>query len=214
MLKKMFVKNRTMTFDNNSIIVYKKHHVVKKIPLNIVHGLFYNIDDDGYYFILETDKYLRERYRVKENIEEFILNISEKGILVEPAIGQLGKENNFINYCMNNNGKILFITKNDNEILNIHFDKFERYNYLSTSVENLELDSLFKRQSNNLSKDKADLSMNGVAVINNYLTFGKGYGIVACSILKREGIIFIDDYFIYSEDQDEIKEKIIELFKK
>ena len=151
-----------MEFESGSI--YKKHHVVKKIPLNIVHGLFYNIDDDGYYFILETDKYLRERYRVKENIEEFILNISEKGILVEPAIGQLGKENNFINYCMNNNGKILFITKNDNEILNIHFDKFERYNYLSTSVENLELDSLFKRQSNNLSKDKADLSMNGVAI--------------------------------------------------
>jgi len=221
--QEIFIKD-----DVINLILGKKYR--SEIPISRIVDIIYNIDEDGYYFRIKTakerceqfffDRKYDTRYRVK-NIKNFIDKIKDLNIKIIPDFGQYGaiyecQYDGIIQHCLVNKKFLLTITveKDSNYIFYLNYGDFNRFNYKITFFDNLHISKELKNNSININTKMHNSSL-GFYILDKSLTFNRGYCLTSVDLTgcNNSPQVFGDDIF-YSFDEEEIKNKIIELFEK
>lgn len=193
-------------FEDEYYYVNNKQYDIKSIS-KILYGVnVYDIEDIKYYIVLvfsiETDNITPKKGFKLINPENFISEIKRFNIPVIPTI---------------TNGGIytipeLILTINFTSIIygkylvSVYYSTFLKKNF---SLDNINLNDFLEKPAKYISTNYKDENSLNIKILSDKLTLNRGYGIYP--ILNDE--IMTNDIF-YSFNEDEIKAKIEEIFKK
>ena len=227
--KKYFIKKygrgvQTINLVKNDIILTIGENHSYTICINEVIDIIYNIDENGYYFrVKDNDRFFFDikydiRYRANR---DFVSKIKDSNISLTPDFGQyMGiyewQNEGIIQHCLVSKKFLLTITveKDSNYIFYLNYGDFNRFNYKITSFDNLHISKELKNNSININTKMHNSSL-GFYILDKSLTFNRGYCLTSVDLTgcNNSPQVFGDDIF-YSFDEEEIKNKIIELFEK
>ena len=219
--EEIFIKD-----DSINLMIGEKYR--SKIPISMVVDIIYNIDEDGYYFRVKTSKDRRDqfffdrkydiRYRVK-NIKVFMAQIKDLNIKITPDFGQYGaiyecQYDGIIQYCITENKYLLTLTKDKKSIVHLNYGDFDRYRYKIINLDTFNLEEEMTSTGKELIDKEMYNTTYGIYIIDKSLTFNRGYCLTSVDLsgCNNSPMVFGDDVF-YSFDEEEIKNKIIGMFK-
>jgi len=200
-------------------------------PTNI-EEILYNIDleDDKYYFqVVErakgVDNHIRFslKYDIKykaDDINQFIQDIRDLGILLSPSVGQYDKSNakGLIKYCQSKDKFLLTILVNNNKLYFCHGIYYRDKNIEIIPFNLLDLEKEFDSYQVNshekiLSNEIIDI---GIYLLDKKVTMGLGYLIIPFFRVGIHDTFVIDSRYRYfcSSNIDKVKDKIKEYFEK
>jgi len=215
--------------DNNTIYLYTGAKYRSMISIGDIVDIVYNIDEAGYYFRVKAtgnksnqfffDRKYDIRYRAK-NIENFINKIKALHIELTPDFGQYGalyecQFGGIIQYCTMSSKYLLTLTKGKHNTIYLNHGTFDRSVYGIIDLENLNIEKEMNCSPKKILSEKKYDVTHGVYILDKSLTFDRGYCLTAVDLsgCYNTPMVFGDDIF-YSFDEEEIKNKIVELFEK
>jgi len=214
-----FIKKKECQEKNNAInkpdkiSFYDEYYFIKGKQYKIINisTIYYGVDisDDKnikYYIVLdfntETYNTIFEQGFELVNIDYFINVIDKFNIPVVPTITNFG------------------VYTIDEVILSIEYTCFIYEKYLVSiyestlskknfSLDDISIEELLENPKKYMSSIVNDNKKFNIKILSKKITFNRGYGIYP--VLNNE--IIVDDIF-YSFEEEEIKAKILELFKR
>ena len=217
---------------NNSLYLRSGKKYEATIPVENIVSIVYNKDNEGYFFrVIANGKknnqfFFDRKYDIKyraSDIDDFIEKIKIFDIKLEPDFGQYGaiyecQDGGIIKYCIDKEKYLLTITKDSkNNMFCLNYGVFDKNMCTKISLYGLNIGKEINNQ--NTIKSLPEKMHNyvdfGVYILDKNLSFGRGFCLVEVDLsgCNNAPMVFGDDIF-YSFDEDEIKNRIIEIFKK
>lgn len=227
MISKYNNTNQNIEIYENYVLLKIEDIYLKKYFLSEIREIFFNIDEEGYYFRVIANRQLAfdyeydTKYRIN-NQNTLIKKVQNKEIKLIPNFGIDVLGEGIIKYCENKKKCFLFIARLKNKLISnkklfaINYGNISRdlYKVISDDLKNFNLEKELLKCHNNLefSKQSRNFFSKGIFLLDKSLTMGMGYAITVIKAMPHNESFqdFSLDIF-YSFDEKEIKNKIIEL---
>jgi len=216
---------QNINFQRDYILITIGEIYSRKIFIKEIFAIFFNIDKNGYYFrVMSKEQYpfdvkSNPKYRMK-NKNILIKLIENKEIKLFPNFGWSSLGGGVSEYCTMKEKYLLVITRTKSKkILNknlfsINYGSINRYKYkiINDNLKEFNLkEELSLAHNKNLKEQPRNFGIKGVLILDKSLTFNMGYAVVAVTITEHERPRDISVNIFYSFDEEEIKNKMIEL---
>jgi len=227
-------KTQTIDFQNDYVLIKIGDIYSNEMTYDYIEKIFFNIDASGYYFrVMSKEQYpfdfkFNTKFRIK-NEETLIEKVKNKEIMLEPNFGWNSLGEGVIEYCKMKEKYFLTITRIkdrntlkkkilDTNLIAVNYGAMDRdyYKIVDDDLKNFNLKEELSLSHNNkdFTKNQQNFGMKGVFILDKSLTFGMGYAMTGAifpinfpKAIPRE--ISLDIF--YSFDENEIKNKIIEI---
>ncbi len=227
MISKYNNKNQTIEIENNYILLKVEDIYIKKYSISEISEIFFNIDEEGYYFRVIANRQLafdyeyNTKFRIKDK-DALIQKVKNKEIKLFPNFGIDTIGEGVMKYCQRRKKYFLIMTRVRSKIIpnknlfSINYGTINGYFYKTIGDDlkdfNLEEELLIEHDNCDFTKQLQNFGSNGVFLLDKSLTLDQGYAITAIKAMPhKNGFQDFSLGVFYSFDAEEIKNKIIEL---
>jgi len=226
MISKYNNKSQTIEIEENYILLKIEDDYVQKYLINEIREIFFNIDEEGYYFRVIANRQIAFDYEhnTKFRIEDrdaLMRKVKNKEIKLLPNFGIDSIGEGVKKYCQSRKKYSLIMTRVKSKIIpnknlfSINYGTINGYFYKIIADDlkgfNLEEELLVEHKNSDFTKQLRNFGSSGVFILDESLTFGQGYAITAIKAMPyKDGFQDFSLNVFYSFDTEEIKNKIIE----
>ncbi|KIM10047.1 MAG: hypothetical protein KU38_08140 [Sulfurovum sp. FS08-3] len=227
MISKYNNKNQTIEIEENYVLLKIEDDYMQKYLINEIQEIFFNIDEEGYYFRVIANRQIAFDYEhnTKFRIEDkdiLMRKVKNKEIKLLPNFGIDLIGEGVMKYCQSRKKYSLIMTRVRSKIIPnknlfaINYGNISRYFYKIIGDDlkdlNLEEELLAEHDNRDFTKQLRNFGSNCVFLLDKSLTLGQGYAITAIKAMPHtDGFQDFSLDVFYSFDTKEIKNKIIEL---